>query len=210
MSADEQRTLLDVCRARGIGVIADEVYGPIVYDGSPHAPTFASIAQPDDAVFIVNSFSKAWAMTGWRIGWLVHPRRLADALATVSVVSNTGATSFVQAGAIAAIEQGDAFVDLQLERCARNRAALDRFVRAHQRLSWAAPPGGFYGYVAIDGVDDSLAFATSLLERTNVGVAPGMAFGPRGYADNERYVRICIAYDPDRFAGALEKIATVL
>jgi aspartate aminotransferase len=210
MSTAEQRALLDACRVRGIAIIADEVYGQIVYDGSPYAPTFAHIADPDDAVFIVNSFSKAWAMTGWRIGWLVHPRKHAAVFLTVSGATNTGSTSFAQAGAIAAIEHGDEFVALQLERCRRNRAQLDEFVAAHQRLNWAAPPGGFYGYVAIDGVTDSLEFAKTLLDTANVGVAPGMAFGPRAHADNERYVRICIAYDPDKFAEALRRLSSVL
>jgi aspartate aminotransferase len=209
MSTEQQRELLDECRKRGVGIIADEVYGPMVYEGR-HAPTFASLAEPDDAVFIVHSFSKAWAMTGWRIGWMIHPLRLAEAIGTVAVVSNTGATSFVQAGAIAAIEQGDAFVDTLLERCRRNRAQLGEFVGRHQRLSWAEPPGGFYGFVAIDGMTDSLRFAEKLLATANVGVAPGMAFGPRDDAENERYLRICIAYDPDRFAVALSRLAEVL
>jgi len=209
MSVAEQRVLLDECRKRGIGIIADEVYGPMVYQGQ-HAPTFASLAEPDDAVFIVHSFSKAWAMTGWRIGWMIHPQQHADAIGTVAVVSNTGATSFVQAGAIAAIECGDAFVNSLLERCRHNRAQLGEFVGAHQRLSWAEPPGGFYGFVAIDGMTDSLAFAEMLLATANVGVAPGMAFGPRNDSENERYLRICIAYDPDRFALALQRLARVL
>ncbi len=209
MSAAQQRELLDECRRRGIGIIADEVYGPMVYEGR-HAPTLASLAEPDDAVFIVHSFSKAWAMTGWRIGWMIHPRRLAESIATVAVVSNTGATSFVQAGAIAAIERGDEFVDTLLERCRRNRAQLGEFVGHHQRLSWAEPPGGFYGFVAIDGMTDSLKFAEKLLASTNVGVAPGMAFGPRDDAENERYLRLCIAYDPERFALALSRLGEVL
>ena len=209
MSAEQQRELLDECRRRGIGIIADEVYGPMVYAGR-HAPTFASLAEPDDAVFIVHSFSKAWAMTGWRIGWMIHPLRLAEAIGTVAVVSNTGAASFVQAGAIAAIERGDAFVDTLLERCRRNRAQLSEFVGRHQRLSWAEPPGGFYGFLAIDGMTDSLGFAEKLLATANVGVAPGMAFGPRDDTENERYLRLCIAYDPDRFALALARLGDVL
>jgi len=211
MSSAEQRALLHACRARGIGIISDEVYGPIVYDGSAHAPSFATLAEKDDdAVFIVNSFSKAWAMTGWRVGWVIHPRRVAEAFGVVSVSSNTGATSFVQAGAIAAIEQGDAFVALQLDRCRRNRAQLAEFVASHQRLSWAEPPGGFYGYVATDGVTDSFAFADSLFHKANIGVSPGMSFGPRDHADNERYIRICLAYDPDKFAEALTRFGMVL
>src|SRR5437762_4586268 len=72
-SREEQRAVLEFCRARGIAIISDEVYGTLVYDGSAHAPSFLQVAEPDDAVFVVNSFSKPWAMTGWRIGWLVHP-----------------------------------------------------------------------------------------------------------------------------------------
>ena len=209
MSEHEQRQLLDACQQRGIGIIADEVYGPLVYSGR-HAPSFASVATPEDAVFIVNSFSKAWAMTGWRIGWMVHPQQHADAIGTVTVAANTGATSFVQAGAIAAIEQGDAFVNHLLERCRDNRAQLNDFVSQHNCLSWAEPPGGFYGFVAVEGMRDSLAFAEKLLHTANVGVAPGMAFGPLGDSDNERYLRICIAYDPNRFAEALTRVASVL
>lgn len=209
MSVDEQRVLLDVCRKCGIGIIADEVYGPIVFDGT-HAPTFASLADPEDDVFVVHSFSKAWAMTGWRIGWMIHPASLADPIAAMTVAANTGAASFVQAGAIAAIEHGDAFVDALRDRCRENRDRLESFVASHQRLSWAAPPGGFYGFVAIDGMTDSMAFAEHLLDIANVGVAPGMAFGAPGDAVNERHIRICIAYDPGRFAEALERFAGAL
>ena len=209
MSEAEQHTLLVACRERGVGIIADEVYGPIVFTGT-HAPSFATLASDDDALFIVNSFSKAWAMTGWRIGWLIHPRQHAEALAAMSVSVNTGATSFVQAGAIAALEQGDAFLHTMRDRCLANRTQLGEFVGRHPRLSWAEPPGGFYGFVAVQGVTDSMAFAEFLLEKANVGVAPGMAFGPKDDRDNDRHVRICLAYDSARFGEALGRIAQVL
>ena len=77
-------------------------------------------------------------------------------------------------------------------------------------MSWAEPPGGFYGFVAVQGVADSMAFAEFLLEKANVGVAPGMAFGPAGDRDNDRHVRICLAYDPARFAEALGRIGQAL
>jgi len=209
MSAAQQRELLEACRLRDIAIIADEVYGPIVFEGR-HAPTFATLATDDDALFIVNSFSKAWAMTGWRIGWLIHPSRLAQAIGTIAVVANTGATSFVQAGAIAAIELGDDFLVTLRDRCLHNRGQLETFVHAQPRLGWAVPPGGFYGYVAVEGVRDSMAFAEQLLEQANVGVSPGMAFGPPDDRDNERFVRLCLAYDPERFAEALVRIGRVL
>ena len=78
MSRDEQRGAVGLPRAaRGIAIISDEVYGTLVYDGAEHAPSFLQIADADDNLFVINSFSKAWAMTGWRIGWLVHPARIA-------------------------------------------------------------------------------------------------------------------------------------
>ena len=73
MTRAEQQALLQLARERGIAIISDEVYGTLIYDGATHAPSFLEIAEPDDSVFVVNSFSKPWAMTGWRIGWLVHP-----------------------------------------------------------------------------------------------------------------------------------------
>src|SRR6201996_798572 len=75
LTAEEQKNILEFCRARGIAILADEVYGTLVYDGATHAPSFLTIADDEDAVFAINSFSKPWAMTGWRIGWLVHPKR---------------------------------------------------------------------------------------------------------------------------------------
>ena len=81
MAREQQRTLLDHCRAHGIVLLADEVYHRTVYD-SDTAPSFLSIAEDDDPLIVVNGFSKAWAMTGWRIGWMVAPKRLAVQMAT--------------------------------------------------------------------------------------------------------------------------------
>ncbi|HXL70382.1 MAG TPA: aminotransferase class I/II-fold pyridoxal phosphate-dependent enzyme, partial [Rhizomicrobium sp.] len=75
-SRDEQQAILDFARDKGIAIISDEVYGTLIYDGAPHAPSFLQIASDTDPVFVINSFSKPWAMTGWRIGWLTHPKTL--------------------------------------------------------------------------------------------------------------------------------------
>ena len=71
MTADDQRALLESCRERGIYVIADEVYIRLAYN-APRAPSFLDIAEPDDRLLAINSFSKSWSMTGWRLGWLTH------------------------------------------------------------------------------------------------------------------------------------------
>ena len=94
LTADEQAKILAFARARGIAILADEVYGTLIYDGAAHAPSFLSIADEDDAVFAINSFSKPWAMTGWRIGWLVHPKNVEGAAAAMAQCNNTGSTHF--------------------------------------------------------------------------------------------------------------------
>ena len=114
---------------RGIAILADEVYGTLIYDGAAHAPSFLSIADNEDAIFAINSFSKPWAMTGWRIGWLVHPKELEPAAAAMAQCNNTGSTHFAQYGALAALSpEGDVFRGELLARCRRPRCgrSVDR------------------------------------------------------------------------------------
>ena len=205
MSEREQRAILDFARKRGIAVISDEVYTPIVYD-TP-APSFAAIADPEDDVFVVNSFSKAWAMTGWRVGWLLHPPRLGTQMAEMAAYNNTGSAVFAQYGALEAITKGDAFVKWQLDRCREGLAIVEKFVASQNRISWSKPAGAFYGFLAVDGMTDSTAFAKRLLEEAKVGVAPGIAFGPKDEKENDRFIRICFAQDPKRLSEALDRIA---
>ena len=205
MSHEEQKALLNGCRQRGLAIVADEVYGPLVYDAK-HAPTFAQIATDDDNVFIVNSFSKAWAMTGWRIGWLIAPKSLYHEIAELCVVNNTGSATFAQYGAIAALEDGDPFIAEMVARCKKGRDIVDEFVRSHNRLSWAKPEGAFYAFIEVEGLTDSVKFAKDLLINARVGVAPGAAFGARGDKFNDKYIRICFAQDQKRLTEALGRI----
>jgi aspartate/methionine/tyrosine aminotransferase len=206
MSREEQRKVLDFARARGIAVISDEVYGTLIYDGAAHAPSFLEIAEPDDPVFVINSFSKPWAMTGWRIGWLVHPLSLETPVAVMAQANNTGTTHFAQYGALAALSpEGDAFRAQLLERCAAGRDAVQKFLDGQNRMRWIRPEGAFYGFLHVDGLTGSLPFAQGLVKRARVGVAPGSAFGlndPR----NESYIRICFAQDAARVAEGLKRI----
>jgi aspartate aminotransferase len=204
---EELQAILDFSRARGIAIIGDEVYGTLVYDGRPHAPSFLEIAAPDDALFVVNSFSKPWAMTGWRIGWLIHPPALAEAMEVMTIANNTGPTVFAQHGAIAALSpQGDAFRAEMLERCRAGREIVQRFLDGHNRARWIKPDGAFYGFVQIEGLKDSLAFAQDLVRRERLGVSPGMAFGPSEERENESYLRLCFAQDPALLSEGLSRL----
>jgi aspartate/methionine/tyrosine aminotransferase len=208
MKVEEQRAILDFARKRGIAIISDEVYTPIVYDVK--APSFAAIADDEDDVFIVNSFSKAWAMTGWRIGWLVHPLKLRVQMAELSGYNNTGATTFAQYGALTAIRDGDEFIEFMREMSRKGRDIVETFLKSQNRMSWSKPEGAFYGFLAVDGMTDSMAFAKRLVEEAKVGVAPGIAFGAANDKDNDRFVRICFAQSSSLLEEALGRIAKAL
>jgi aspartate/methionine/tyrosine aminotransferase len=211
MTREEQQAVLHFARKRGIGIISDEVYGTLMLDGSKHAPSFLEIAVPDDNVFVINSFSKAWAMTGWRIGWLVHPARLEDQLGVITIVNNTGPTSFVQYGALAALSpQGDAFRAEMLKRCRTGRDVVQQFIDGQNRIRWIRPEGAFYGFLHMDGLTDSLEFARTLVKSGRVGVAPGSAFGPAGSSHGDSFVRICFAQDPALLGEGLARIEKAL
>ena len=210
-SRAEQKAILEFARRRGIAIISDEVYGTLIYDGSKHAPSFLQICDPDDNVFVINSFSKAWAMTGWRIGWLVHPARLEEQLGVMTIANNTGPTSFVQYGALAALSpEGDAFRGEMLDRCLTGRTVVQKFIDGQNRIRWIKPEGAFYGFLHLDGLKDSLAFARSLVRTARVGVAPGSAFGPAGDGHDDSFVRICFAQDPTLLAEGLSRIEKAL
>ncbi|MGE3742505.1 MAG: aminotransferase class I/II-fold pyridoxal phosphate-dependent enzyme, partial [Geminicoccaceae bacterium] len=83
MTAEGQQGLLELCRRHGLGLIADEVYHRNLLVGTDPAPSFLTIAEPDEPVFVLNGFSKAWAMTGWRLGWMVHPKSLAQQMSVL-------------------------------------------------------------------------------------------------------------------------------
>ncbi len=201
MAREQQRTLLDHCRAHGIVLLADEVYHRTVYD-SDTAPSFLSIAEDDDPLIVVNGFSKAWAMTGWRIGWMVAPKRLAVQMATLSECFNTGATVFAQAGALAALESGEAVVrDLRAQYATGRQITLD-ILGSESTIQLTPPVGAFYAFPRIAGLTSSRRFAEQLLARHDVGVAPGYTFGP----DNESHIRVCFAQSHQRLTEGLQKL----
>ena len=206
LTAEEQKTILEFCRTRGIAILADEVYGTLVYDGARHAPSFLSIADDEDAVFAINSFSKPWAMTGWRIGWLVHPKSVEPAAAAMAQCNNTGSTHFAQYGALAALSpEGDAFRGQLLDYCRKGRDVVDDWIGRQNRVRWMRPDGAFYGFLHVDGLKDSLGFCQNMVRNDHVGVSPGWAFS-LGDARDDSYVRICFAQDEKKLAAALGRL----
>ena len=195
--------LLVFCRERDIVLISDEVYHRNVYDGDA-APSLMSIAEDEDPVIIVNGFSKAWAMTGWRLGWMVAPARYATQIAVLSECFNTGAPSIVQFAGIAALQDGEELVQTLRAQYAGGRDIVMEILGEHPRLELSEPEGAFYAFPRVQGMGSSLAFAEGLLRDYDVGVAPGYTFGP----GNEEHFRLCFAQSHQRLTEALQRIVT--
>ena len=201
MAREDQQKLLAHCRDNDILLIADEVYHRHVYT-SEAAPSFVEIAKDDDPVVVVNGFSKAWAMTGWRVGWVVAPLEQATHWAIMSECFNTGATVFAQHACITALEQGEDFVNqLKVQYKTARDIVIDAF-SDYPEVEFASPEGAFYAFVKIKGVTSSRRFAERLLSDENVGVAPGYTFGP----GNESHIRICYAQSHERLKEGLMRI----
>jgi len=206
MTSEEQAALLDFARKRGVWIMADEVYARLIYttrpDGRQVAPSFLELAGPDDPVIVLNSFSKPWAMTGWRLGWLTHPAALGDQFAKLVQINTSGVPAFLQKGAVAALEKGDAFVGEMVERCRSGGELVFQRLSALPKVRIARPDAAFYAFFSVDGVDDTLAFCKTLAKQYKVGLAPGEAFGPGGQGN----VRLCFASSAERLSKGLDRI----
>ncbi|MFE6864667.1 pyridoxal phosphate-dependent aminotransferase [Nocardia sp. NPDC057668] len=206
MSGPQQRELLDLARQLGTWVIADEVYGRIVYDGSESTPSFLQVAADDDPLFVVQSFSKTWSMTGWRLGWLIHPAALAIQVGNLSAINSTGSATFVQHAGVAAIREGDAFLAQLREHSSVGRRIVTAAFAGEDRIVAPEVPASFFSFFRIAGVTDSLAYAEELITRAGVGIAPGSAFGP----GNDGWFRLCFAQDPKRLETALDRLLSAI
>lgn len=204
MPRPQQQAVLDHCRRLGIWVLADEVYERLYYAGDEGAaaPSFLDIATRDERVICVNSFSKAWVMTGWRLGWIVAPQALMGELGKLVEYNTSCSPVFVQRAGVAALEQGEAFVR---EQVARLKASRDHLVQALRELPGVrvqAPPGAMYLFFSLPGAESSLALCKALVREAGLGLAPGSAFGPEG----EGYLRWCYACEPARLDAGVARL----
>jgi aspartate aminotransferase len=201
-----QRELLEFARARGIWLLADEVYHRLVF-GERCGPSILSITEPEDRVLVINSFSKSWAMTGWRLGWLVHPPSVGPTLAMLTQFTSSGTTTFLQHGAVAAVRQGEAFVAQMNAYCAAGADIVCDALEAMPRVRMSTrPKAAMYAFFEIDGMADSRAACLKILDRTRVGLAPGIFFGK----GSESFLRICFCRSPAVLHDAMDRLRPVL
>lgn len=194
--------ILALARRHGLWIIADEIYALYHYEGG-RAPSLLDIMEADDRIVFVNTFSKNWSMTGWRIGWLKIPPSLQQVFENLVQYSTSGVAQFMQRGAVAALDEGDAYVTEQVERARKARDIACGVLGSAGKARLSAPAGAFYLFFGVEGVTDSFAAAFDLIDKAGVGLAPGTAFGEGG----EAFFRLCFNRRLDHVEEAAKRIA---
>ena len=204
------QAILDLARERDLWIVADEVYGRFTYDmrvgDEERAPSFYDIATPEDRILFVNTFSKNWAMTGFRLGWIAAPPAIGGVLENMIQYASSGSPVFLQRAAVTALgPEGEAFFQFQRERARANRDVLCDMLRPHAeagRVAFARPPAALYLFFRVAGERDSLKLALRLIDEALVAPAPGAAF----YSGGEGHLRLCFLRDPGQIERAAERL----
>ena len=211
----EQQMLLEFARRHGLWLLADEVYERISYgdrggdaagQAGGLAPSILQRCTREDAVIVVNSFSKTYRMTGWRLGWMVGRADFIHRAAQLNEFIVSHAPPMIQRGGEAAIAQGEDDIAAMVEELQERRDFCAGLLRATPGVDLPEPEGAFYLFPHLEGVDDSFQFALDLLGKTHVAVAPGNAFGNGG----EGSIRICYAPGMDVLEPAMERICAFI
>jgi aspartate/methionine/tyrosine aminotransferase len=200
---EELTAIRDFCRKHGLWMMGDEVYSRFYYGGpqGARAPSFLDICDTEERLLLANTFSKNWAMTGWRVGWLQAPKELGAAIERIIQYNTSGTAAFLQAGCVAALDDGEGFIRQQVAKARSNRDLVVGILRSHEDVSFEIPQGAFYLFFKLAGVTDSLATVKQIIDEAGVGFAPGGTFGPGG----EGFLRMCFLRDPEKLTEAMER-----
>jgi aspartate aminotransferase len=202
---DDLRRIVEAAAERGILVVSDETYERFVYDGCVFTSAAAFAAEHPDTVVVVGSFSKTYAMTGWRIGYALGPGEVLGGVAAIQSHATSNPTSFAMYGALAAIEGAEADVRAMIDEFRVRRDLVVEALNAIRGVSCRPPSGAFYAFPRVaeryrDG-EGSTEFAERLLEEARVAVVPGAAFG------DDAHVRLSFACSRESLREGLDRIA---
>jgi aspartate aminotransferase len=206
-SEQELRALGEICVARDLLIVSDEIYEHLIYDeGVKHVSIAALSPELYERTVVINGVSKTYSMTGWRIGFAAGPAAIIKAMTDLASHSTSNPTSIAQYAAIAALSGSHEPVE-EMKKAFRQRRdyVIDRVNRI-PGFHCLKPPGAFYAFINIRGAMDKAGFKTSdewstaLLEKELVAVVPGSAFG------SDDHIRISYATSMDKLEKALERI----
>ena len=205
LSRSEQQCILDHCRKTGTWILADEVYERLYFEksGNACAPSFLDVADADDRLLVVHSFSKSFLMTGWRLGWLVMPPGASQQMGKLIEFNTSCASVFTQRAGVVALQQTDAVTPQVVGQLKLCRDTLIPLLQAIPGLQVAKPSGGMYAFFKLPGLTDSLGTAKRLVLEAGLGLAPGEAFAPEATG----WLRWCFASkDPQRLVQGVARL----
>ncbi|WP_456419919.1 pyridoxal phosphate-dependent aminotransferase, partial [Methanocaldococcus infernus] len=188
--------LAEIAEDNNIFIVSDEVYDKIIYEKEHYSP-----AQFYENVVIVNSFSKSYAMTGWRVGYLIAKKELIEEFLKIHQYSFACVNTFSQYGALVALREGDSFIKKMVEEFKRRRDLIYKGLK--KKFQVVKPEGTFYIFPRVSEYGKDIDVVKKLIENKILAV-PGSAFG------NENYVRFSYATDYEKIKEALEIIEEIL
>lgn len=201
-SKAQLQVVADFVQAHQLYVLSDEIYEKLIFEDQPHV-SIASLPGMTRHTLILNGLSKSHAMTGWRMGWLLGPEPVISEMVKIHSHSSTCAASFVQVGAVAALEGPQDYTQYMVGRYKARRDALSAGLNAIPGVTCRPPAGAFYAFPDISqtGLSD-MDFAAALLEKELVAVTPGSAFGPGGVG----HIRLSFANSDEMLAEAVVRM----
>ena len=216
LSRAEQEIILAHCRKTGTWILADEVYERLYFELTSNgcAPSFLDVSQPDDRLMVVNSFSKSFLMTGWRLGWLVMPPAMTAQIGKLIEFNTSSAPVFIQRAGLVAIERTLDVTPRVVSHLKTCRDTLIPMLQAVQGVQVASAKGGMYAFFRLEDqykYGNSLQVAKSLVLEAGLGLAPGSAFMVNPGADAQGWLRWCFAsQDVNRLGQGVERLKSWL
>ncbi|MBY0496764.1 MAG: aminotransferase class I/II-fold pyridoxal phosphate-dependent enzyme [Cyanobacteria bacterium] len=212
VSEDEQRALAEMADRHNLVILADEVYERLVYDLSPVAlakgdgrsiaPSFARVMHDRERLIVINSFSKTYNMTGWRLGWAQTSERTIKAIYKAVEFMTSNPAAMVQQAGITALRDGEPYIAELRDHYRRRRDQVTAALAELPGVSLPEPQGAFYAFPQFRNISDSTAFTAALVRDTGVALAPGVGFG----RDGEGYIRVCFASTEATIAEAMTRL----
>ena len=207
LSRDELAAVAEVAGRHDLWIVADEVYGELVFDGAQHVSIASINAQTAERSVIATSLSKSFAMTGWRLGYCMAPPTLAPVLTKINQTITRCAASIVQHAALAAFDGGLPYVEIKRDEYAQRGRAVSRGLNQIEGVRCPVPEGTFYALAQIpESWGGSAAVADGLLTKAGVIVTPGSAYGP----SCEHYLRLSFATSMDIIEEGLARLRRAL
>ena len=202
---DDIKGLADIAKDRNLLVLSDEVYEKIIFDGLKH---YSIAAEPGmmDRTITISGFSKTFAMTGWRMGWLIAPKPIFKGINKVQQHSITHAVSFAQYGALAALTGPQEPVNMMVKEFQERRDLIMKLMKEIPSLHCDIPKGAFYVFPRYENKMGSEEFALYLMDKAEVAVTGGESFGSAGV----KHIRISYATNKKNIQDGMERLKKVL